>query len=152
MYVYVTDLISKSSDLNLIENMWELLARKVYVGDCQFDSVADLQVTIMKAWNGMSLSYLRTFSRSMSAKIVSLIDHDSSAIYTMPSNKIKIWHARLLCACNFTSPMFPPGRCNVFLCCFVSEKVLFIIAILQMALHFTETVRGDAARDHRAAR
>lgn len=56
--VYVLDWPAKSPDLNIIENVWELLARKVYAEVRQFDSVCDLQDTLVEVWNGMDLVYL----------------------------------------------------------------------------------------------
>ncbi len=40
----------KSPDLNIIENVWGMLAREVYYGYRQFECVEDLKEAITYAW------------------------------------------------------------------------------------------------------
>lgn len=45
----------RSYNLNIIENVGRLLARKVYEGRRQFDDVSTLQYSIMNAWQGINV-------------------------------------------------------------------------------------------------
>lgn len=40
----------KSADMNIIENVWSILARKVYHNGRQYDNKTQLKEAIVKAW------------------------------------------------------------------------------------------------------
>lgn len=54
-----------SPDLNIIENVWGWLARKVYENGRQFESKEDLTTAIKGAWRQISLNYLKELYDSM---------------------------------------------------------------------------------------
>ena len=50
---------AKSPDLNIIENVWSILARDVYDNSRQFDSVSQLRTAIEEAWGRLSVERLK---------------------------------------------------------------------------------------------
>ena len=44
---------AKSPDLNIIENVWSLLAKDVYDNSRQFDNISQLKEAIEKAWGNL---------------------------------------------------------------------------------------------------
>ena len=50
---------AKSPDLNIIENVWSLLARDVYDNSRQFDNVSQLRKAIEEAWGRLSVEKLK---------------------------------------------------------------------------------------------
>ncbi|GBO33096.1 hypothetical protein AVEN_120006-1, partial [Araneus ventricosus] len=47
-----------SPDLNPKENVWGILIRAVYANDRQFQSVAELKVAIIEAWDNIDVTLL----------------------------------------------------------------------------------------------
>ncbi|RCN33830.1 hypothetical protein ANCCAN_20330 [Ancylostoma caninum] len=39
-----------SPDLNPIENLWAIVARKVYANGAQYNTVNDLKIAVLSAW------------------------------------------------------------------------------------------------------
>ncbi|CAF3604407.1 unnamed protein product [Rotaria socialis] len=62
-----------SPDLNSIENLWGILARKVYAGGKQFRSKEQLKTAILKSWEEISIEQLRALVESMPERIFELI-------------------------------------------------------------------------------
>lgn len=62
-----------SPDLNPIENVWGLLARKVYANGKQFDNVRDLKTAVLRAWSEIDQSYLKNLVDSMPKRIGDVI-------------------------------------------------------------------------------
>lgn len=58
--VDVMDWAAKSPNLNIFENIWGVLARRVCQGGRQFDNVHSLQEAIMDAWNDISVGYIKS--------------------------------------------------------------------------------------------
>ena len=56
---------ARSPDLNCIENAWGELARRLYAGARQFDTVDDLQEALFYEWEKLDLSYIQTLIKSM---------------------------------------------------------------------------------------
>ena len=48
---------SKSSDMNFIENLWEILVRKIYKDEKQYNTIDDLKNGIRVAWGFNRSSY-----------------------------------------------------------------------------------------------
>ena len=65
---------SISPDMNLIENLSDLLVRKVYTHGRQFKNVRDLKDAILVAWNEIELDTLQNVVKSMPDKLVSIIE------------------------------------------------------------------------------
>ncbi|CAF3449138.1 unnamed protein product [Rotaria socialis] len=64
---------SSSPDLNPIENLWGILARKVYAGGKQFRTKEQLKTTITKSWEEISIEQLRALVESMPERIFEVI-------------------------------------------------------------------------------
>ena len=54
-----------SPDLNLIENLWAIVARQVYGQGKQYNSKVSLTSAIMKSWSNMEDQTVRSLIRSM---------------------------------------------------------------------------------------
>jgi transposase len=62
-----------SPDLNPLENVWGILARRVYAEGRQFSDVEELKRAIVGVWNEISLEDLRKHSDSMPNRIFEVI-------------------------------------------------------------------------------
>lgn len=67
-----------SPDLNPIENLWGLLARKVYAGGRQFSTVQALKDQIVKSWDEIELKDLQKLISSMPNRIYEVILNQGS--------------------------------------------------------------------------
>ena len=63
----------QSPDLNPIENLWGILARKVYSRGKQFRTKEQLKTTIIKSWEEISIEQLRALVKSMPERIFEVI-------------------------------------------------------------------------------
>ncbi|CAF2072147.1 unnamed protein product [Rotaria magnacalcarata] len=61
---------SLSPDLNLVENLWGTLARKVYAGGKQFRTKEQLKTTIIKSWGESIIEQLCALVESMPERII----------------------------------------------------------------------------------
>lgn len=64
-----------SPDLNIIENVWGWLARKVYESGKQYSSKKDLIEGIKQAWSTISLNYIEKLYESISNRIFEVISN-----------------------------------------------------------------------------
>lgn len=62
-----------SPDLNPIENVWGILATKIYGDGVQYRSLKDLKLAIINAWNNITLDELKPLVNSMPNKIFEVI-------------------------------------------------------------------------------
>lgn len=62
-----------SPDLNIIENVWGWLTRKVYENGRQFETKTELIRSIRAAWSEISLNYLESIYNSMPNRIFDVI-------------------------------------------------------------------------------
>lgn len=62
-----------SPDLNIIENMWGLLSRKVYESSKQFEDNESLEAAIKKAWSEISLQTIQKLYDSIPNRIYETI-------------------------------------------------------------------------------
>lgn len=62
-----------SPDLNPIENLWGILARRVYANGRQFDTVAQLYVAVCNAWRDIPQSIIDNLINSMPKRVYELI-------------------------------------------------------------------------------
>lgn len=65
---------AKSSDLNIIENLWSILARNVYENGRQFQNTEELKVAIVEAWNNINQATVQALYRSMQQRMIALYD------------------------------------------------------------------------------
>lgn len=64
---------SRSPDLNPIENLWGILARKVYANGKQYDNVNSLKDAIRTEWSAISMEVLENLVKSMKTRIFDVI-------------------------------------------------------------------------------
>ena len=65
---------SRSPDLNIIENVWGLLARKVYANGRQFKDLNSLTEAVAKAWDAIDEDYLKKLYQSLPKRLVEVIE------------------------------------------------------------------------------
>jgi len=71
--IAVLDWVAKSPDLNPIENVWGVLARKVYANSRHFNSVSELQKCVQEEWDDISPSFLKVLVEGMLRRFVSVL-------------------------------------------------------------------------------
>lgn len=71
--VYLLPWPAKSPDLNPIENLWAVLARKVYRNQRQFRNVDDLKNAVIEEWNGITSSLTKNLISSMPKRCLETI-------------------------------------------------------------------------------
>ncbi len=71
---------SCSPDLNPIENVWAMLARKVYVGHGQYTSKKELQAAIWRCWDQLDPLYLQKLIDGMRGRLVRVIQQNGNCI------------------------------------------------------------------------
>ena len=59
---------AKSPDLNIIENVWRVMARKVYEDGRQFSNVEELGEKILDAWDSITVEYFEKLYESLSKR------------------------------------------------------------------------------------
>lgn len=64
----------KSPVLNIIDNVWEIVARRLYTRGRQFDNVAELNVSIEEVWAIADADLLSRLSISISLRMEAVID------------------------------------------------------------------------------
>lgn len=64
---------ARSPDLNPIENLWGILARRVYVNGRQFATVGELKTAIKEEWSKIGEDILHTLINSMSNRVFNVI-------------------------------------------------------------------------------
>ena len=67
-----------SPDLNPIENVWGMLARRVYQGGRQFANKQELQSAILQAWDEIESGYTERLVRSMSNRCTAVLEPKGS--------------------------------------------------------------------------
>ncbi|CDF38189.1 unnamed protein product [Chondrus crispus] len=65
---------AKSPDLNIIENVWGLLARRVYGHGRQFSNLEDLADRILDCWSSISEEYLNKLYESIPRRLVEVLE------------------------------------------------------------------------------
>jgi len=72
----------KSPDLNPMENVFGLLvARRVYADNRQYDSVADLTLSIRQCWAAITQDELRPFIDSLPSRMEAVISSHGKTTY-----------------------------------------------------------------------
>lgn len=69
-----------SPDLNPIENIWGLLARKVYAENQQYNKVDDLKAAILREWDALDGNLLKNLINSMRKRIFKCIQTNGNTI------------------------------------------------------------------------
>lgn len=71
--VHTLDWPANSPDLNIIENVWGLLARKVYAHGRKIEKVEDLTNAIYDCWNSIDHLYIKNIYKSIPRRLISVI-------------------------------------------------------------------------------
>ena len=69
----VMDWPPKYPDIDIIENVWCILAIRVYQGGCVFDNVSDLQEQMLYEWGKLTIEEIGKLIESVPRQIVELI-------------------------------------------------------------------------------
>lgn len=65
---------SKSPDLNIIENLWSILARRVYRHGRHYNSKQELKDSIVREWNDINQATVQNLYHSMQRRMIALYD------------------------------------------------------------------------------
>jgi DDE superfamily endonuclease len=76
--VAVVDWPVKSPDLNIIENLWSTLSRKVYTEGRQYRSTNDLKQAIEKSWQEINQGEIDKLYESLPGRIFEVIKNQGS--------------------------------------------------------------------------
>ncbi|CAJ0949942.1 unnamed protein product, partial [Mesorhabditis belari] len=68
-----------SPDLNPIENLWGMLARRVYHNSTQYANVQALKDAIIREWNAIPRSTIKKLVDSMPSRIFDVISRQGQA-------------------------------------------------------------------------
>jgi hypothetical protein len=60
-------------DLNCIENIWNLLKQKVYGGRKSYNSIPQLRIAVIKAWDTIPQSEIDEYMKSVGRRMVSVV-------------------------------------------------------------------------------
>lgn len=71
---------SKSPDMNIIENVWSILARKVYEGGRQYNNKNELKEAIEASWENIHQDQIQSLYDSLPRRILAL--HDAKGKWT----------------------------------------------------------------------
>lgn len=63
----------RSPDLNPIENVWGILARRVYANNKQYRNVAELKKAIQAEWDGLEQEHIDSLVESMQNRVFEVI-------------------------------------------------------------------------------
>lgn len=70
-----------SPDLNIIENVWGWMTRKVYESGRQFEDIQSLTDAINTAWREVSLNYLKSLYDSLTDRIYEVISKNGGSTH-----------------------------------------------------------------------
>jgi len=70
---------AKSPDLNIIENLWGLLARKVYADGKQYNSIQELKLAIQQAWKEIPQETIQKLYDSLPTRMFEVIKRQGNA-------------------------------------------------------------------------
>ena len=69
-----------SPDLNPIENLWGILAQKVYANGRQYNNIEELKSSVLTAWDEISPNIIDNLINSMPARVFELISKNGGHI------------------------------------------------------------------------
>ncbi|EYC03119.1 hypothetical protein Y032_0096g2948 [Ancylostoma ceylanicum] len=78
--VNVMDWPACSPDLNPMENLWGIIARKVYSNHCQFQTIDDLKTAVIDAWEDVEDDTLRNLVNSMPNRLFEVASRQGGPI------------------------------------------------------------------------
>ena len=68
-----------SPDLNVLENAWGILARRVYANNRQYQTVAQLKLAVVEAWNELDMNIINRLIESVPNRLFQFIQRNGSA-------------------------------------------------------------------------
>jgi len=71
--IALMDWPAKSPDLNPIENLWGILARRVYANQRQFNDVEELNDVVMEAWDAIGMDTIQKLLQSMQKRCLEVL-------------------------------------------------------------------------------
>lgn len=71
---------ARSPDLNPIENLWGIMARRVYHGQRHFSTVQELEVAIRQVWREINIELLESLINSMPSRVFKVIQRNGKQI------------------------------------------------------------------------
>lgn len=77
----VPDWPGKSPDINIIENVFGVLARKMYAGRRQFSIVSDLQDSVLGAWYSIDTDYMKRLYLFILSRLVSVMGNGANLTF-----------------------------------------------------------------------
>lgn len=72
---------ARSPDLNIIENFWGELARRVYGSGRQYDSVQDLKTSIVNEWVNIPVNTVQNLYTSIPNRLLEVIKHNGGSTH-----------------------------------------------------------------------
>ena len=63
-----------------MENAWGILARRVYANNRQYQSIAQLKVAVIEAWNELDMNLINRLVESIPNRFFQLIQRNGAAI------------------------------------------------------------------------
>lgn len=78
--INIMDWPAHSPDLNPIENVWGLLARRVYADGRTFETTSQLKSTILTEWNNLGADVIQSLIQSMPGRCKSVLDNKGHCI------------------------------------------------------------------------
>jgi hypothetical protein len=67
---------SLSPDLNIIENVWGILTRRVYRNGRQFNTINELKTAISEEWERLTITELRKLFATIPSRIFQVINRN----------------------------------------------------------------------------
>lgn len=71
---------AKSPDLNIIENVWGILARDVYANARQFANVQELKNAIEAAWERLAIPVFQNLYKSLPKRMIAVIKKNGEIV------------------------------------------------------------------------
>ena len=60
---------ARSPDLNIVENVWAEMSRKVYENGKQYNTVSELKNAVLNSWSSVNRNYIQSLYKSMSKRL-----------------------------------------------------------------------------------
>lgn len=70
---------SSSPDLNIMENIWGWLTRKLYADGRQFDNKESLKIALMREWSAIPQNYIQSLYESMPSRLFEVIKNNGKS-------------------------------------------------------------------------
>ena len=64
---------ANSPDCNSIENLWEILVKRIFNGTARFDTIESLRHKILDEWNSITIKEIQSLVSSFPKRLVAVI-------------------------------------------------------------------------------